>query len=166
MSGLLLKARSAAALSQGELARRAGTSRPTLSAYEHGHKSPTLDTALRLVHAADQDLDLVRRITFTYVPLPRGRVIPVPSSLRRLPIEQAMSKVDLPLHLNWSQPGRVFDLADRRDRARVYEIVLREGTAEDILTYLDGALLCDLWTELTLPRSIRAAWAPVITARR
>ena len=50
----------------------------------------------------------------------------------------------LPLHLNWSEPGRQFDLRDRRQRTRVYEIVLREGIADDVLTYIDGVLLVEL----------------------
>lgn len=70
--------------------------------------------------------------------------------------------VVLPLSLNWSEPGRRFDLADRGDRARVYEIVLREGQTPDLLTYVDGALLVDLWDELVLPRDVRAAWAPIV----
>jgi hypothetical protein len=44
----------------------------------------------------------------------------------------------------------------------VYELVLREGAPEDVLRYLDGALLVDLWNELVLPRDVRAAWSPVI----
>ena len=39
---LLAQARRAAGMSQDELGR-SHTSRPTLSAYEHGHKSPTLE---------------------------------------------------------------------------------------------------------------------------
>ena len=70
--------------------------------------------------------------------------------------------VELPLHLNWSAPGRLFDLRDRHARARAYEIVLREGGPEDILRYIDGALLVDLWDELVLPSAIRAAWAAVV----
>lgn len=50
----------------------------------------------------------------------------------------------------------------RRERARVYEIVLREGTPDDILRYVDGALLCDLWPELVLPNDLRSAWQPII----
>jgi hypothetical protein len=53
-------------------------------------------------------------------------------------------------------------MAERTDRARVYEAVLREGTADDVLAYVDGALLVDLWPELVLPRDLRAAWSPVI----
>jgi hypothetical protein len=40
--------------------------------------------------------------------------------------------------------------------------VLREGTANDIRTYVDGALLVDLLPELVLPRDLRAAWGPLI----
>lgn len=72
--------------------------------------------------------------------------------------------VELPLHLNWSAPGRVFDLRSRADRARVYEIVLQEGRPADILAYVDGALLLDLWDELVLPRTVRSMWTPAIRA--
>ena len=76
---------------------------------------------------------------------------------------QALAVVELPLHLNWSAPGRVFDLRARADRARVCEIVLQEGTPTDILAYIDGALLVDLWEDLVLPRTIRSAWTPLIS---
>lgn len=96
----------------------------------------------------------------------RARAAPVPDRLPRLPIEQALATVELPLHLNWSCPGEVYQLSDRRDRARVYEIVLREGGEEDLLRYLDGALLVDRWDELVQPRTIRALWAPLIESAR
>jgi hypothetical protein len=70
--------------------------------------------------------------------------------------------VQLPLHLHWSTPPRSFDLRDRTDRARVYEIVLREGGPTDILTYIDGVLLAELWPELVLPHEVRAAWATLM----
>lgn len=92
----------------------------------------------------------------------RGPAIHEPTSLPRLPTEQALATVALPLHLNWSAPGRQFSMRDRSQRARVYEIVLGEGGPEDVLTYIDGVLLVDLWDELVLPRNIRAAWAPVV----
>lgn len=56
-AGNLIKlARHDAGLSQRELARRARTSQATLSAYEAGRKSPSLDTLARIVRAAGQDL--------------------------------------------------------------------------------------------------------------
>jgi transcriptional regulator with XRE-family HTH domain len=44
--------RERAALTQDALARAAGTSQPTIAAYEAGRKSPTLDTVQRLAMAA------------------------------------------------------------------------------------------------------------------
>lgn len=54
-------------------------------------RAPTLETALRLLRAADYDLQLVKRITFRQVTGSRGRVVSVPSALPRLPTEQALS---------------------------------------------------------------------------
>jgi hypothetical protein len=45
----------------------------------------------------------------------------------------------------------------------VYEIVLQEGRPSDILAYVDGALLVDLWDDLVLPRAVRSAWAPLVS---
>lgn len=81
-------------------------------------------------------------------------------------LDRALGRVRLPLQLNWSQPGREFDLSDRRQRARVYEIVLREGTGQDISDYVDGALLVDLWPDLILPAPLRRAWQPLIDTVR
>lgn len=159
---LLLRARRTAGLSQKELARRAGTSRPTLSAYEHGRKSPTLETTERLLTETGFELDIHPRVDFVEQTTARGRVVVVPSRLPSLPVEVALATVTLPIHLNWSQLGRKFDLRNRSERARAYEIVLREGGPQDILTYVDGALLVDLWTELVLPREVRDAWASVV----
>jgi transcriptional regulator with XRE-family HTH domain len=159
---ILVSARHTAGLSQEVLAHRAGTSRPTLSAYEHGRKSPTLSTVQRLLEETDHELKASPKVHVTEHPAPQGRMIFTLTPLPRLPLEQAFAKVRLPVQLNWSTPDRVFDLADRGDRARLYEIVLREGSPADLLEYLDGALLVDLWQELVLPRAVRAAWKPII----
>ncbi|WP_448072983.1 helix-turn-helix transcriptional regulator [Georgenia yuyongxinii] len=156
------RAREAAGLSQDELASRAGTSRPTLSAYEHNRKSPTLATAARIVAAAGFDLTITPQIDFRQILADRGRPIMVPNTLPRLPLHLALATVELPLHLNWSDRGRRYGLRERRQRARVYEIVLREGGPDDVLAYIDGALLVDLWQELVLPPAVRAAWQPVV----
>lgn len=63
----------------------------------------------------------------------------------------------LPLHLKWSGP-REYDLADLAQRARVYEIVLREGRAGDLRDYIDPDELRRLWTSFFLPAYVRAAW--------
>ncbi|HEY6276274.1 MAG TPA: helix-turn-helix transcriptional regulator [Streptosporangiaceae bacterium] len=163
---LLERARRLAGLSRSELARRAGASRPTLAAYAAGTKNPNLATAERIIRAAGFDLDLVPNPTFHEAAVAHGHAVYVPTVLPRLPLDRALGRVRLPLHLDWSQSGREFDLSDRRQRARVYEIVLREGVGEDIRDYIDGALLVDLWPDLVLPAPVRRAWQPLIDAVR
>jgi transcriptional regulator with XRE-family HTH domain len=160
---LLERVRVSSGLTQEELARRAGTSRPTLSAYEHGRKSPTVATFARLLSRAGWELAAQPHVSFSQQTSAHGKPIWVPDRLPRLDVAEALAAVELPLHLNWSAPGRIFDLRSRGDRARVYEIVLQEGTPADILTYVDGALLVDLWEDLVLPRGVRSAWAPLIS---
>ncbi len=161
-ASLLERVRHEAGLSQEEFAARAGTSRPTISAYEHGRKSPTLATASRLLDTVGYELVAEPRITFTEVPLRHGRPIFVSDRLWRLPVAHAFATVSLPLGLNWSRPGAEFRLRDRRERARCYEVVLREGAPSDLARFIDGALLVDLWDELVVPRDVRAAWEPTI----
>jgi transcriptional regulator with XRE-family HTH domain len=57
-AALLTQARKRAGLTQAELARRAGTSQPVISAYEHGRRDPSIETLRRLVRAAGAELEL------------------------------------------------------------------------------------------------------------
>ena len=54
----LREARTRAGLTQAALARRAGTSQATLSAYENGRKQPSVETLSRLLQAAGQRLTI------------------------------------------------------------------------------------------------------------
>lgn len=159
---IIEQARRRAGLTQLELSERAATSRPTLSAYESGRKSPTLDTAERILRVAGFEIAIDRVPEFRRVKSGRGRPFYVADALWRLPIEQALARTELPLSVNWSEPGRTYDLADRRQRTRCYEAVLREGMPRDIVRYVDGALLVDLWSDLVLPRQIRSEWDEVV----
>ncbi len=55
---LLRTARLRQGLSQAELARRAGTSQPVISAYEHARRDPTYGTLRRLIEATGERLRL------------------------------------------------------------------------------------------------------------
>lgn len=63
-AALLQTARTNAGLTLRELAARANTSHSTLSAYEHGAKTPSVDTFDRIIRAAGFSLDghLARRV--------------------------------------------------------------------------------------------------------
>jgi len=55
---LIRSARRRHGLRQADLARRAGTSQPVISAYERGRRDPTTATLRRLIAAAGDRLDL------------------------------------------------------------------------------------------------------------
>ena len=69
--------------------------------------------------------------------------------------------VTLPLHIKWSGP-RTYDLADPVALRRVYELVLREGTADDVRRYVDAAVLRDVLDDLLLPAHITLLWREVL----
>jgi uncharacterized protein len=61
---LLFEARRRAGLSQAELARRAGVSRPTVNAYERGRRDPGVAALDRLLAAAGSRLVLAPAIEY------------------------------------------------------------------------------------------------------
>ena len=52
------------------LARRAGTSQPVISAYEHGRRDPTFGTLRRLVEATGERLHLDAALPMSDLPPP------------------------------------------------------------------------------------------------
>jgi hypothetical protein len=92
---------------------------------------------------------------------PFARPVELPEDVDDRAITKASGRIQLPLHVRWSGPPKTYDLDDRRDRSRVYEQVLREGTREDIRFYIDVDELLELWDDLVLPsyvRRVRANW--------
>lgn len=87
---------------------------------------------------------------------PGSRPPAVPGDLETQP--KASGKVGLPLHIRWSGPPIVYDLERPKDRARVYEQVLREGTEEDVQFYVEADQLIDMWDRLVLPPPVRRAF--------
>jgi len=157
---LLSAARAAEGLTQAAAARRGGTSQPTLSAYERGAKSPTLPVLERILRALGYELDLTPRITFRELQLTgHGRTFHVADRLWRL------SPVDCftPLTVR-SSDRKPYDLTDRADRDAAYIWLLEQGSPEQLLAHIDGALLIDAWPEMvaSLHDDVRRAWAPLI----
>ena len=117
-----------------------------------------------MVEAAGFRLELVPTIEWSTMGTGR-KTFSCPSVLPHLEPGRAVARVELPLHLSWSG-RREFTLSDRKDRERVYEIVLTEGLPEDIESIVDGGLLVDLWDDLYLRKDIRRAWQPLIDKAR
>jgi hypothetical protein len=97
---------------------------------------------------------------------PAARPVAVPEDVDEPGIRKAEGKVALPLHVRWSGPPKTYDLADRADRVRVYEQVLREGDEADVRRFIDVDELLSLWDEIVLPVHVRRAWAEWYRRRR
>jgi hypothetical protein len=73
--------------------------------------------------------------------------------------------VGLPARLFWSGPNPRevrWDLADPIRRRDLYEIVLVEGTLDDVRELSNGTELVRLWDQMYLPPWVRSAWRPLI----
>ena len=97
----------------------------------------------------------------------RRDVVPeIPDDVDDPAADKARGRVTLPRRVNWSRTDPTYDLSDRRQRARVYEQVLREGTADDIRYFIDVDDLIDLWNQLVLPPAVSRAWIDWLAEHR
>jgi transcriptional regulator with XRE-family HTH domain len=161
---VLSQARSAAGLTQAEVSTRSGVARPNIAAFESGRREPRWHTAVLTLEATGAKFDIEQPVTWSWT---NGRrPYAVPSGLWRLPIVDAFQVLTPGFHLWWSGPSPQYDLADRSDRCRTYELVLREGTPNDIASVVDGTLLVDAWSHLILPAELRQAWQHLIDGVR
>lgn len=160
----LTNARIAAGLTQAEVSARSGIARPNISAFESGRRDPRWQTALHTIEATGAKIDIIQPITWSW--MNGRRPYAVPSRLWRLPINDTFRLLTPGFRLWWSGPSPRFDLADRSDRSSAYELVLREGTPEDIESVVDGALLIDAWHDMILPAELRQGWQPLIDRAR
>ena len=150
---LLEAARVARGLTQEAVARRSGTSQPTLSAYERGTKSPTLAV----------DLALQPHVTFREVHGERGGTYLVPDQLWRVDPPDCYAPVEARDAVG---RRRTSDLLNRDGRIDAYAWLLTHGNEEQLFNHLDGVLLVDAWPDLAprLPRDLRIEWQPLVQA--
>jgi transcriptional regulator with XRE-family HTH domain len=162
-------ARKSRGWTQTELAKAAGTSQATVSAYERREKSPSLGVVERLVGEAGYTIRLDHTVDFSKF-FDGDRLYWIPDRLWRVEPRLCFSKVKFPDAVAHRESGqwqqRYFDLAERNDRRRVYLYLLRAGIPVWIWRWVDGALLIDLWDELDLPHQLKAAWQPLIDHAR
>ncbi|GAA1971309.1 hypothetical protein GCM10009798_35220 [Nocardioides panacihumi] len=156
-------ARRSAGLTQTELARRAGTTQSAVSMYERRRKVPLLDVAERLMQAADTDLGMVTTVVWEVDFLPGLKEFWYPSRLWRVEVPGCFDRVRMPDLVGGTGRGE-WDLADRVQRRGLYENLLVRGSQYMMQRWVDGALLVDLWAELTLPAQVRERWEPVVAA--
>lgn len=159
---ILRHARRTSGLSQAELARRGGTSKATISAYERGAKSPSLRVAQRILDAEDFELAARPIVTFTEHHPELGDPYWVPDRLWSVDPPDCFATLVLP----GSGPAsdRSLHLKDRLDRIEAYDTLIRWCLPHMMLRWIDGALLIQDWDGLTIPKRIKDAWRPAINA--
>ena len=71
-----------------------------------------------------------------------------------------MVRLPLRVYASGQGPTRSFDLSNEVERIELYEIVLTDGTAEDVSRYVNREELLRLWPRLWLPPYVRQVLAP------
>ena len=93
------------------------------------------------------------------------RPVAVPGDVDDPTLTKAHGVVELPVHVYWSSPDRVWDLDDERQRIQVYQLVLTEGTDDDVRRFVKLDELVSLWSRLYLSPHVRQAWCEFLRAR-
>jgi hypothetical protein len=74
--------------------------------------------------------------------------------------------IELPRRIDCG-PKHLYDMALDSDRRVAYELVLQEAeTTAEVASYVNGAVLSDVWFRLFLPRRVRELWEarfPILT---
>jgi transcriptional regulator with XRE-family HTH domain len=160
-SFLLGIARRARGLTQVELAAISGTSQATLSQYERGLKSPSLKVASRILAAMGYEFTLRAHVDWVEHH-PTGIVkFWAPSMLWAVEPPTCFATLHIPDEIR-NTGMRTWNLRDRDERRGVYEQLIRRGLPQQMIRWMDGGLLVDLWDELDLPDPVRDAWASAI----
>lgn len=154
---LLELARRRRRLTQAQLAARSGTSQAALSAYERGLKSPTLKVASRILEAAGHDLNL--RVHVDWKQHHPPGIVPfwAPNMLWCVETPDCFATLVFPDEIGNTGMGE-WHMRDREQRKGAYTQLIRRGTPHQMIRWLDGALLVDVWEELDLPDPVRDAW--------
>jgi hypothetical protein len=105
---------------------------------------------------------LQKKIKFKKIKVGRSQSIFVPNRLPSPPLSKALSKSELPLHINWTNKSKVFNFRNENDRKRAYELILQNGKPGDISSLVEGKFLVACWEDLVLPKSVKVAWQPLI----
>lgn len=138
-----------------------GTSQATLSAYERGLKSPSLKVASRILASMDYELTLRAQVDWVEHH-PKGIVaFWAPSMLWAVEPPMCFTTIQMPdlIHNTYKMQ---WGMRDRPERRGAYEQLIRRGMPQQMIRWIDGGLLVDLWDELDLPEQVWQAWEPAI----
>jgi len=71
----------------------------------------------------------------------------------------------LPITIWWSSEHRTFDLGNDDTLSFVYERVLHEGTAADVVAWIQPRELIRLWDQMRVTAAVADTWDPWVRAQ-
>ncbi|WP_420442912.1 hypothetical protein, partial [Candidatus Poriferisodalis sp.] len=86
-----------------------------------------------------------------------SRPVKIPDDLGEDTVAPVTGRVRLPNRIAWSGQGE-FDLEDRRDRMYVYQLVMTEGTEDDVRRYINVDHLMEMWSGMWLSPPVHERW--------
>jgi len=89
---------------------------------------------------------------------PESRPVAIPSDFGAHSVALQTGEVTLHQGLWWSGEPLVLDTRIKKDLVRLYEIVLTEGTANDVRNFVSYSTLLEIWNQLFLPRYVKRRW--------
>ena len=92
------------------------------------------------------------------------REVDIPDDFGESSGAPATGRVTLPSHVAWSGQGEL-NLDDPADRNYAYEILLAEGTADDVRAFVDPGHLVESWDALCLAPHVRDQWGTWLRSR-
>lgn len=126
-AALLRSARTAAHLSQNDLARRAGVAQSVISAYESGRRKPSLPTLTRLIEATGHEIEIEIEIV-TSLERPRG----LPDSPRARRLRQQRTAILRAAERRRAHNVRVFGSVARGDDVASSDVDLLVDLDEEV----------------------------------
>ncbi|WP_420624614.1 hypothetical protein [Candidatus Poriferisodalis sp.] len=93
-----------------------------------------------------------------------SRPVEIPDDFGDRPAAVRTGRVTLPNRIAWSGQGE-YDLDDPNDRRRVCELVMTEGTEDDVRTYIDPDILLGIWDTMWLAPHVREQWTAHLRSR-
>ena len=85
------------------------------------------------------------------------RQVATPDDIDDAGITKAEGVVELPIHIDWSYQSP-FNLDDECDRRHLYQLVMTEGTEDDVRHYIRLDVLLEIWPTLWLSPHVAEAW--------
>lgn len=148
-------------MTQAELAAALNVSQAAVSQWAAGKRSPSAAPSQAIGRALAANSVRAKQVDIGT----RRRPVVIPEQLWE-PAFRPSGRFRLPLHIEWSgsDADRWRDARDRDDLLTAYLLVLDEGRASDIVTWVDPEVLAANFDRILWSRGHAQPWREALTA--